>query len=237
MGTCIHTQSIPAQLISSHTFHGTIQCIFATVSQRPPFYLFVQPASSALSAFLHRSSYKYITFYSPYIQSSFISAYHMRRFNHISASVDRITIEVGNSSSPLPSADVYWLDGFEPSGEYTDNRAVFIEARPRQIRCVSEGGFPLPEMRLYVGEREVTKMFSQSNSVTLDGERGLRQIHYRIERSTSYLSFSALDDEQPIRCVVTVSGFPANQTHLIVNVIRKQTCYLLIHYCTMCVGG
>ena len=164
----------------------------------------------------------------------------MRRFNHISASVDRITIEVGNSSSPLPSADVYWLDGFEPSGEYTDNRAVFIEARPRQIRCVSEGGFPLPEMRLYVGEREVTKMFSQSNSVTLDGERGLRQIHYRIERSTSYLSFSALDDEQPIRCVVTVSGFPANQTHLIVNVIRKQTCYLLFKYAInriKCVDG
>lgn len=107
-----------------------------------------------------------------------------------------------------------------PSEDST-NRLVFMEGIARRIRCVGVGGYPLPEIRVFLGNKEVTGMFQLTSSVSLEGARGLRLIKYRTERTTDHLAFTAHDDELPIRCVVTVPGIAANRTHVNINVLRK----------------
>ena len=95
-------------------------------------------------------------------------------------------------------------------------RATFVEEAARTMRCVAVGGFPLPEMRIFVGVADVTRQFVLAHSVTLTGVRGLRSIRYRTERTANKMAFTSRDDGQPIRCVVTVAGIPAN--HTVVNI-------------------
>jgi len=87
------------------------------------------------------------------------------------------------------------------------------------MRCVAVGGFPLPEMRMFVGAADVTRRFVLSHSVELDGVHGLRSIRYRTERSADKMAFTSRDDRQPIRCIVTVPGLPANQTVVNIDVL------------------
>ena len=89
------------------------------------------------------------------------------------------------------------------------------------MRCVAVGGFPLPEMRLFVGSADVTRRFVLSHSVTLSGVRGLRSIRYRTERTADKMAFTSRDDGQPIRCVVTVPGLTANHTVVRIDVLCK----------------
>jgi len=74
-------------------------------------------------------------------------------------------------------------------------------------------------MRLTVGALDVTRRFVLSHSVTLSGERGLRSIRYRTERTADKMAFTSRDDRQPIRCVVTVPGLPANHTAVKIDVL------------------
>ena len=99
--------------------------------------------------------------------------------------------------------------------------ATFVEGAPRTMRCVAVGGFPLPEMRLFVGSADVTRRFVLSHSVTLSGVRGLRSIRYRTERTADKMAFTSRDDGQPIRCVVTVPGLTANHTVVRIDVLCK----------------
>lgn len=98
-------------------------------------------------------------------------------------------------------------------------RATFVEAAPRTMRCVAVGGFPLPEMRMFVGAADVTRRFVLSHSVTLNGVRGLRSIRYRTERTADKMAFTSRDDAQPIKCVVTVPGLPPNHTAVNIDVL------------------
>jgi len=108
-------------------------------------------------------------------------------------------------------------DNSEPSAWV--QRATFVEGAPRTMRCIAVGGFPLPEMRVFVGAADVTRRFVLSHSVTLNGVRGLRSIRYRTQRTADKMAFTSRDDGQPIRCVVTVSGLPANHTVVAIDVL------------------
>jgi len=145
--------------------------------------------------------------------------------NCISAPVTQLSFDVEDYSPPLltPSESrSYYGRGLSswPSNNGDPSagvpRATFVEGAPRMMRCIAEGGFPLPEMRLFVGVADVTRRFVLSHSVTLTGVRGLRSIRYRTERTANKMAFTSRDDEQPIRCVVTVPGLPAN--HTVVNI-------------------
>jgi hypothetical protein len=109
-------------------------------------------------------------------------------------------------------------------------RVTFVEGTPRKMRCVATGGFPLPEMQILVGSRDVTRDFSLSHSVTLDGIQGLRAISYLTERTTDKIVFAARDDGLPIRCVVTVPGLTPNQTQVYVNVLCKTSADFTFFY-------
>ena len=98
---------------------------------------------------------------------------------------------------------------------------TFIEDAPRKMRCVAAGGFPLPEMQITVGTRDVTREFSLSHSVTLDGIPGLRAISYLTERTTDRIAFTSRDDGLPIKCIVTVPGLTPNQTQVHISVLRE----------------
>jgi len=153
-----------------------------------------------------------------------------------SAPVTELSFDVEDYSPPLltpsESRSYYgrgvssWRpDDGDPSS--TVRRATFVEGAPRTMRCVAVGGFPLPEMRMFVGAADVTRRFVLSHSVELDGVRGLRSIRYRTERSADKMAFASRDDRQPIRCIVTVPGLPANQTVVNIDVLCMFVCSLL----------
>jgi len=81
-----------------------------------------------------------------------------------------------------------------------------VDSRPSTLRCVAFGGYPPPNVELFIGRRDVTDDFRFSSNASLAGRRGLRRITYRTERSTySYLP-DASDDQAPLKCVATVVG-------------------------------
>jgi len=100
-------------------------------------------------------------------------------------------------------------------------RITFVEGAPRKMRCVAGGGFPLPEMQITVGTRDVTNEFTLSHSVTLDGIQGLRSISYLTERTTDKIAFTSRDDGLPIKCVVSVPGLTPNETQVHISVLRE----------------
>ena len=55
--------------------------------------------------------------------------------------------------------------------------------------------------------------------MALSGVRGLRSIRYRTERTADKMAFTSRDDRQPITCVVTVPGLPANHTAVAIDVL------------------
>lgn len=133
-----------------------------------------------------------------------------------------VSFDVEDYSPPLltPSESRSYygrgLSDGRPGRSGSARRATFVEGAPRTMRCVAVGGFPLPEMRMFVGDVDVTRHFVLSHSVTLNGVRGLRSIRYRTERTADKMAFTSRDDSQPIKCVVTVPGLPAN--HTVVNI-------------------
>lgn len=52
-------------------------------------------------------------------------------------------------------------------------RVVFVEGVGRRVRCVSSGGYPSPELSVYLGPRDVTRDMTLSSSATLYGVPGV----------------------------------------------------------------
>jgi hypothetical protein len=147
--------------------------------------------------------------------------------------VTRLSFEVENYQSPLliPAVDDVSYHGGDAYGDQQRNpyrtpnehsynvadtemspkRITFVENIPRKMRCVAIGGFPLPEMQIFVG------------TVTLEGTQGLRAIRYQTERTTDKMAFESREDGLTIRCVVTVPGLTANKTQATINVLCKNT--------------
>jgi len=137
----------------------------------------------------------------------------------VTAPVTHLSLVVEDYNPPLPTpSESQSHDG--PVGPSTavhaPRRATFVEGAPKTIRCVADGGFPLPEMRIFIGATDVTRRFVLSQSVTLKGVRGLRSIRYSTERTSDKMAFTSRDDSEPIRCVVTVPGLSAN--HAVVHI-------------------
>jgi len=148
----------------------------------------------------------------------------------MSAPVTEVSFDVDDYSPPLLTpAESRSYYGRPVSNHNVDTAAprrrsaTFVEGAPRTMRCVALGGFPLPAMRVFVGAADVTRRFVLSHSVTLSGVRGLRSIRYRTERTADNMAFTSRDDGQPIRCVVTVPGLPANHTVVDIDVLCTYT--------------
>ena len=140
---------------------------------------------------------------------------------YISAPINSLIINVANVTTPLLPSETELFHHATPPSEGSAPRVLFIEGSPRTIHCIAEGGYPVPSVSVFLGDRDITSEFQLSQSVTLTGQRGLRSILYRTERSCDSLVFTAYDDEQPIRCVATVPGMAANRSEIYVIVICK----------------
>jgi hypothetical protein len=116
------------------------------------------------------------------------------------------TLPVGVSSSRSTTAA---SSGVTATGVTSVTPALRVsEGHPARLRCVAVGGYPPPSVDLYVGRRDITAYLSFSNAATLlsSGQPGMRQIHFRSERSTDSFLPTADDDGSSLRCVVVVPG-------------------------------
>jgi len=92
-----------------------------------------------------------------------------------------------------------------------------------RLRCASVGGYPPPELSVFVGDRDVSSLFTQSTAATLHGTRGLRLMVHQTVLWTDRLTVTAADDGTTARCVATVSGLGANTTYIRINVNCKPS--------------
>jgi hypothetical protein len=98
-------------------------------------------------------------------------------------------------------------------------QVTFDEAVPGRIRCASVGGYPPPELSVFLGDRDVTDQFSPTRTTaSLHGTRGLRLMVHETERSTDRLAVSADDDGLTMRCVASVAGLGSNSSAVLVAV-------------------
>ena len=91
-----------------------------------------------------------------------------------------------------------------------------------RLRCASVGGYPPPELTMFIGDRDVTPQFRQSTAATLHGEPGLRLMVHQTVLWTDRLAVTAADDGETARCVATVSGLGANTTYIRITVICES---------------
>ena len=75
---------------------------------------------------------------------------------------------------------------------------------------------------MFIGERDVTPLFTQSTAATLHGTRGLRLMVHQTVLWTDQLTVTAADDGSTARCVATVSGLGANTTYIRITVHCKS---------------
>ena len=103
-----------------------------------------------------------------------------------------------------------------------------VDGRPSTLRCVVFGGYPPPNVELFVGGREITDDFQFASNASLSGRSGLRLITYRSERWTYSFQPSARDDQKPLRCIATVAGQKQYEETVLVSIDCK--CFIFHHH-------
>ena len=83
--------------------------------------------------------------------------------------------------------------------------AAFIEGHRSSVRCVILGGFPAPDVHLYLDGEDVTGKFAVLSSMTMVGDKGFRSFEYKTERRTNELRMTAMDDGKQLKCVAFVA--------------------------------
>jgi len=99
------------------------------------------------------------------------------------------------------------------------NRTLtFVETIPGVLRCVAFGGYPPPDVQIFLGGRDISEQFSVTHVARLSGTRGLRVMHHAAERWTHRFMVGADDDGSRLSCLVSVTGLAptVRSAHLIV---------------------
>ncbi|KAK2165639.1 hypothetical protein LSH36_47g01010 [Paralvinella palmiformis] len=123
-----------------------------------------------------------------------------------------------------------WLSDKGPINVTVDNPSsdpymTLTEGDYSSVYCVSMGGCPPPDMTLYLGQNEITGLFSLHYSTEMSGLPGfsldvfiVRQVMYKTERWTDRFSVTAADDEKDLQCIVTVPGLGSSIASIKVRV-------------------
>lgn len=114
-------------------------------------------------------------------------------------------------------------DNFISDQSSTPASIHLVDSRPSTLRCVAFGGYPPPNVELYVGRRDVTADFQFSSNASLSGRRGLRQITYRSERWTYSFLPDATDDQVQLKCIATVVGLRLYEESVLLSIDCKST--------------
>ncbi|ELT94953.1 hypothetical protein CAPTEDRAFT_222036 [Capitella teleta] len=130
----------------------------------------------------------------------------------VRAPVQAITVTSDNATAMIPRST---------------KTLTFVEHQPGTLRCVSLGGYPPPDMQLFLSDNtNITRQFSLSYASSLSGEKGLKHMTFRTERWTHDFTASGKYDGQQVKCLVTVPGLEPN-----VSVINLQIQYVPIISC------
>ena len=118
--------------------------------------------------------------------------------------------------------EVYFTTGSQKNNSLSDDRLsqlTVVEGAPQDLRCVAVGGYPPPQLRVFIGDRDVTLRSPASSTSVLRGTPGLRLVVVRTERVYERLTLNADSDGLFIKCVAAVTdvGFLTTAVQLHVN--------------------
>lgn len=93
------------------------------------------------------------------------------------------------------------------------------ESQSVPVRCVSDGGHPAPELKLTVGDRDITSQFETIHATEVRGPRGLRAVHFRSSCWTTSFTVTAEDHGKSLRCHAKIDdvGSVSSNVSLLVN--------------------
>ncbi len=98
---------------------------------------------------------------------------------------------------------------------------TLIENTLNTVRCVAEGGYPAPEVRIKVGGRDITEHFRTTTRPRLTGVQGLRVITYSTELHTEHFLPQQEDDGKKLRCIAAVYNPKPNVTAVKLEILCK----------------
>ena len=99
----------------------------------------------------------------------------------------------------------------------------FIENEVSTLRCIATGGYPPPNMEIYVGRDHVTSQFEFRNSGRLHGVQGLKIMSVTTQRWSHSFRPGPEYDGKKLRCSVTVAGLQPTTKSLKLSVDCKWT--------------
>jgi len=140
------------------------------------------------------------------------------------------------SNQSTTTASIHLVDGGTntnwPSNQSSTPPSIhLVDGRPSTLRCVTFGGYPPPNVELFVGRRDVTAEFHFFSNASLSGRRGLRQITYRSERWTHSFLPDSSDDQARLKCIATVVGLKLESAVVLLSI----DCELLQLHFMFCV--
>jgi len=148
---------------------------------------------------------------------------HAAMSTSLSAPVEKVYIANSNSTA-TPSELMTTTDGDTAQTMASKRGLTFIEGRPGMLRCTSEGGYPAPDMLIYIGKHDITTNFSLVHRASMTGQKGLRVMSYTTERVSTRLLARPDFDGRKLQCIVTVPGLSANITTVKLKVKCEYIC-------------
>ncbi len=133
-----------------------------------------------------------------------------------SAAVDDLNIHEANKR---PEVDI--------SRDYC---IIVVEDAMTPIRCISRGGSPPPEMKIFLGRTDCTKHFRFDSLPSMTGEVGFRYIHMTTMLVTDYFRVSSNDDGKKLNCFAQVTGLQQVVKSILI-IVHCEYCITL--YCNI----
>jgi len=150
---------------------------------------------------------------------------HLALLIALTAPIEELRITVDGAADG--SADVAAEFDVDRGGDSLPVMA-FVENHPRSVRCTARGGYPVPDVALHLGDRDVTDSFVLRHRIELQApplaaaaaqlqqHRALRVVRSVAARwnQAFRVGFESGDDGQVLQCVATVAGLQPNYTRV-----------------------
>jgi len=112
----------------------------------------------------------------------------------------------------------------EQEGNETKEYFIFDELQPAYVACISKGGYPMPQVKVYRGRTDVTSEFQQTVEKNKRGVKGMETVDYEIAL-TRYDFMADVDySGHHLKCVSKVPKRPGQKVkHISHNMKRVAT--------------
>lgn len=131
-------------------------------------------------------------------------------------------ILVNHNGSEVYHRTSYGVHPKLSGGDGGRNRTLtFVETIPGVLRCVAFGGYPPPDVQIFLGGRDISAQFDVTHVARLSGTRGLRVMHHAAERWTQRFMVGADDYGSRVSCLVSVTGLAPTVRSAHLSVHRK----------------